>query len=386
MKLKAIELFAGVGGFRIGLNHIKEVDKNGKAIENGAWDFVYSNQYEPATKKQHAFECYKKRFGDCDNTDISKVDKSKIPNHHLLTGGFPCQDYSVARTNSEGLKGKKGILFWEIAEVLEKKQTPLVLLENVDRLLKSPTKDRGKDFLIILKTFNDLGYNVNWQVINASDYGMQQKRKRVFIFAYRKDIEVDGHLIKKAFPVKIINKEEHKENTKFKNFGYMIDGKIIECDVEPIKEKEVTLGNIIKISKKYNTDLNEYLIEDDKISKWKYLKSRKKIPRINKKTGKTYTYSEGQMDFPDSLDKPARTILTSESSMSRTSHIIMDPDLNKYRKLTEIETELIQGFPVNWTDSMPKGKRYFTMGNALETGIIERLELYLREIAERIDL
>lgn len=386
MKLKAIELFAGVGGFRIGLNHIKDVDNNGKAIENGTWDFVYSNQYEPATKKQHAFECYKKRFGNCDNTDISKVDKSKIPNHHLLTGGFPCQDYSVARTNSEGLKGKKGILFWEIAEVLEKKQTPLVLLENVDRLLKSPTKDRGKDFLIILKTLNDLGYNVNWQVINASDYGMPQKRKRVFIFAYKKDIKVDGHLIKKAFPVKIINEEEHKNDTKFKNFGYMINGKIIECDVESIKEKEVTLGDIINVSKKYNTNLNKYLIENDKVSRWKYLKSRKKIPRINKKTGKTYTYSEGQMDFPDSLDKPARTILTSESSMSRTSHIIIDPDLNKYRKLTEIETELIQGFPVNWTDTMTKGKRYFTMGNALETGIVERLEPYLREIAERIVL
>ena len=194
MELTVAELFAGVGGFRVGLNKIKEFDENtGKAKENGVWNFVWANQFEPSMKTQYAFKCYVTRFGTKNNIneDINKVDKSQIPNHSLLVGGFPCQDYSVARSlNGErGIEGKKGVLFWEIKEVLEKKKTPFVLLENVDRLLKSPSNKRGRDFAIMLKTFDDLGYFVQWRVINAGDYSMPQKRRRVFIFAFKKNLK-----------------------------------------------------------------------------------------------------------------------------------------------------------------------------------------------------
>ena len=174
MEKTVVELFAGVGGFRVGLNHITGFDENGRAIENGEWNFVWANQWEPSTKVQHAFDCYCKRFGNENhsNVDISLVNKSDIPNHTLLVGGFPCQDYSVARTLSgeKGIEGKKGVLFWEIAKILEVKQPPFVLLENVDRLLKSPSTKRGRDFGIMLRTFHDYGYNVEWRVINAADY------------------------------------------------------------------------------------------------------------------------------------------------------------------------------------------------------------------------
>lgn len=92
MKKDVVELFCGVGGFRVGLNEINSFDNNGKAIEHGNWNFVWANQYEPSTKKQDAFDCYTTRFGEnsCSNEDIAKVDKSLIPDHTLLTGGFPC--------------------------------------------------------------------------------------------------------------------------------------------------------------------------------------------------------------------------------------------------------------------------------------------------------
>ena len=154
MKLTVVELFAGVGGFRVGLNNITKIDSKNRAIENGKWKFIWANQFEPSTKAQYAFDCYVTRFGkeNTSNEDINKVKKTLIPKHSLLVGGFPCQDYSVARTlsNEKGIEGKKGVLFWDIRDILVEKETPFVLLENVDRLLKSPSTKRGKDFAIIV--------------------------------------------------------------------------------------------------------------------------------------------------------------------------------------------------------------------------------------------
>ena len=124
------ELFAGVGGFRLGLERSSK-----------EWNTVWANQWEPGRKIQHAFECYCYHFGDKKthvNKDIATIEKQRIPDHNLLVGGFPCQDYSVARTGARGIKGVKGVLWWEIKEVLEVKNPPFVLLENVDRLLISP--------------------------------------------------------------------------------------------------------------------------------------------------------------------------------------------------------------------------------------------------------
>ena len=205
MNKTAIELFAGVGGFRVGLNHITKINKEGKAIERGPWSFVYANQWEPATKAQDAFDCYKKRFftgneKEFSNLDISKVNKEDIPNHTLLTGGFPCQDYSVARSlkNEKGIEGKKGVLWWQINDILKAKKPKFVLLENVDRLLKAPAKQRGQAFGIILRCLADQGYGVQWRVINAADYGHPQRRRRTFIFAFHNSTKYYQSFIQKA--------------------------------------------------------------------------------------------------------------------------------------------------------------------------------------------
>lgn len=418
MDLKVVELFAGVGGFRVGLNHIKRFDeKTGLAIENGDWDFVWANQWEPSTKTQPAFECYIKRFGhkNHSNVDINKVDKKKIPDHTLLVGGFPCQDYSVARSlsNEMGIKGKKGVLWWDIVDVLYEKRPPFIFLENVDRLLKSPANQRGRDFAVILKTLDELGYIVQWRMVNAGEYGMPQRRRRVFIFAALKETKYAQKIIKiedkekylkedgffnDIFPVETENVvmeeksiEELKDAVdisdnykggKFLTTGLFINGEIINFDVlEKSIEKICTLGEvIIKAGKYQELNLEEYVIEGKELEKWRYLKDSKRIERTSK-SGHKYIFSEGSMSFPDSLDLPSRTMLTSESTVNRSSHIIYDEILGENRKITEVEAELLQMFPANWTNTgMTKRQRYFMMGNALVTGIISRLERKLRNI------
>lgn len=410
MKKTVIELFAGVGGFRVGLNDIHDFDNNGKAIENRDWKFVWANQWEPATTVQHAYDCYVTRFGnECSNKDISKVDSKDIPNHTLLCGGFPCQDYSVARSLSKekGIEGKKGVLFWDIARILKDKETPFFLLENVDRLLKSPSKQRGRDFGIMLRTLSDLGYNVEWRIINAADYGAAQRRRRIFIFGWKKTTKYNENIdyigpkyliaqegvFARAFPIEqedskyrcidLLQYEDTVDITKhfkaeFENSGIMIDGKVWTRKVTPVYEEPITIGEIRENRK----GLDKYILTGEKLKKFEYLRGGKKILRT-RPDGTEYYYSEGSMSEYDSLDLPGRTMLTSEGSVNRSTHIIPDKETGKLRLLTPIEAERLQSFPDDWTNTgMPENRRYFMMGNALVTKVINRLEPVLREIIE----
>lgn len=407
MKIKVVELFAGVGGFRVGLNNIK-LEKD-KVIEKSNFDFVWMNQWEPSTKTQHAFNCYVHRFGSVNkdgNTDISLVDKNTIPNHDLLCGGFPCQDYSVAHSLSKakGIKGKKGVLWWQINEILKVKTPKYVLLENVDRLLKSPAKQRGRDFGIILKCLCDLNYIVEWRVINAAEYGMPQRRKRTFIFAYKKStnfgkfisklssnivVEKEG-IFARAFPIykieadarkTLLNKYKNLVNISknfkfdFKNSGLMIEGEIYTFETKPVKVKSKCLSSIVqKNVEKF------YYLKKEEISKFKYLRGHKRILRKSP-NGKTYFYSEGAISSYDSLSLPGRTMLTSEGTINRSTHIILDPQTNKLRYLTPVECERLNMFPDNWTKIIePLKRRYFVMGNALVCGIISKLGIEIKKI------
>lgn len=379
MEKTMCELFAGVGGFRVGLEK-----------SDSSWNTVWANQWEPGKKSQHAFDCYVKNFGENKNyinEDIASVNKETIPNHNLLVGGFPCQDYSVAHTGAEGIEGKKGVLWWQIREVLETKQPKFVLLENVDRLLKSPANQRGRDFGVILACFNDLGYSVEWRVINAAEYGFAQRRRRTFIYAYKnstkyfkriEDKSLENIVFENGFFVsefKIANNTngnlydfkykdiyDVSDNFKldFKNAGVMRNNQIYTVDVIPQENKPTVLRKIIE-----DKEVDEKYYIGNKLEKWEYLKGAKDILR-KAGTPHEYHFREGAIPFPDSLDKPARTMLTSESSLNRSTHVIEDPKTKLYRKLTPIETERINGFPDDWTNTgMPESFRYFCMGNAL---------------------
>lgn len=380
------ELFAGVGGFRLGLER-----------SSRDWITVWANQWEPGRKSQHAYDCYCSHFGSSANhvnQDISTIQKDLIPNHNLLVGGFPCQDYSVARSGAKGINGVKGVLWWEIRDILEVKRPKFVLLENVDRLLKSPSKQRGRDFGIMLSCLNNLGYRVEWRVINAADYGFAQRRRRIFIFAYHQDttysktsndiipseiITKDGFFAKTLpisqfdnFSYTIIPEESLADisdtySYEFGNTGYMINGNICTCNTTPTYENSTPLSFILES----NPDKKYYLGKN--LEKWQYLKGSKRIERTSK-NGHSYIFSEGQIAFPDPIDKPARTMLTSESSLNRSTHVIEDPKTHQLRLLTPKEAERIQGFADNWTDTgMPEKFRYFCMGNALVVGLIERM-------------
>lgn len=405
MKCTAIELFAGVGGFRVGLNDVTY--ENGITKEKNNFKFVRANQWEPSTKTQDAFNCYVSHFKDnVTNINICDVDTKDIPDHSLLVGGFPCQDYSVARSlaNEKGIEGKKGVLWWEIYRILKEKHTPFALLENVDRLLKSPAKQRGRDFGIMLKSLDILGYDVQWRVINAADYGFYQKRKRTYLFIYKrnthyyeklknlpaKEILCKKGIFSKNFPVENnldinnISLNDFEDlisitinfQFKFENCGVLKDGVIYTAKSLPILKTQAKLRDILDRS---SVTENLYLSDCD-IKKQIYLKGSKKIDRISK-TGLHYKYSEGAMMFPDSLDKPGRTMLTSESTCNRSTHVIEDPITNRIRILSPVEAERLNSFPDNWTNTgMTQRKRYFMMGNALVCGIIKKLSPDIKKI------
>jgi DNA (cytosine-5)-methyltransferase 1 len=401
-EIRVAELFAGVGGFRIGLEgHGKEKKKGYKV--------VWSNQWEPSTKRQHANEVYTTRFGHESHSgiDLNLVPTDQIPDHDLLVGGFPCQDYSVAKTlsSSQGIIGKKGVLWWQIHRILKekgKKAPQFLMLENVDRLLKSPVTQRGRDFAIMIASLNDLGYVVEWRVINAADYGMPQRRRRVFMLGYKKGLPIEKRIrtdsikwilqtgtIASAFPVektivmnefeiegeldevtKTFNKE--KKDSPFLECGIAIDRKVRTFKPKPTHDGPfTTLGDVLEKDEKLIP--KEYFISEEKIESWTYLKGAKREERTSK-TGFTFFYSEGGMVFPDALDKPSRTIITGEggSSPSRFKHVVKMGS-GKLRRLMPVELERLCMFPDGHTEGQPDVRRAFFMGNALVVGIIDKL-------------
>ncbi|HRP90510.1 MAG TPA: DNA (cytosine-5-)-methyltransferase [Edaphocola sp.] len=400
--LKVVELFAGVGGFRLGL-------------EKSRFKVIWSNQWEPSTKTQHASMVYEARFGkeNHSNEDIATVPTSKIPDCDVLCGGFPCQDYSVATTlnNSKGLKGKKGVLWWSIQRILEEKENKpkYLFLENVDRLLKSPANQRGRDFAVMLQSLNQLGYAVEWRVINAAEYGMPQRRKRTFILGYHKSTDLYSKLIESkpiewmtkngtianAFPVKEHNTlfspkfelngdlveitnnfNKNSKDSPFENTGIMINGDVYSIrTVENYIGNQTVLGDVLQ-----NGEVpKDFFIPETDKEKWEYLKGSKSFERVSK-DGHKYKYSEGGMTYPDALDRPSRTIITGEGgkSPSRFKHVVETK--RGLRRLTPIELERLNMFPDNHTklEGVSDTKRAFFMGNALVVGVIEKLgkELY----------
>ena len=420
-EMKILELFAGVGGFRVGLEHADE----------DFYQTKWSNQFEPARKSQDAFEVYDYHYPDTDNINI---DIQKIPDStfekmdpDMIVGGFPCQDYSVARSlhNEMGIQGKKGVLFWEIIRSTRITKPKYLILENVDRLLKAPAKQRGRDFAIMLSAFNQLGYSVEWRVINAAEYGGPQRRRRVYFFVFRNDLpyakkldeeyennteleedaRYDNYIFKeglfaKQFPIKqkpyknrmayyvlpddIVDVSDEFTGKVF-NTGVMRHGRYFTIDTQALgNEQAIPLKDTLQPENE--VDEKYYVTDSTKIDKFAYLRGPKRIERTSK-DGHKYIYSEGGMSPYEDLNLPSRTMLTSEGSVNRSTHWLK---INgRYRLLTPIEAERLQKFPDNWTKyKLVNGEkkevsdrmRMFFMGNALVTDIIERIGRQLEQI------
>lgn len=401
--MRVVELFAGVGGFRLGL----------EAVSKDFYETIWANQWEPGTvKKQFAFRCYDSHFHEDSinvNKDINTVWR-EIPKHDLLVGGFPCQDYSVASTGAKGIEGKKGVLWWAINNIISSANRPrYLILENVDRLIKSPSKQRGRDFAIILRCLADQGYCVEWRVINAADYGFVQRRRRLFIFASLADQKIVKDTISRgaediisrcgffanAFGIDPSIKSGRVESFdiskdsfdtlldiserfqgRFYGAGIMRGYQIYTRDYEPVYEgsKEI-LRDVVES----DVGPNYYVSEQD-VLKLQYVKGAKRIKRVAP-DGSEYDYVEGSISFPDQLDVPGRTMLTSEGTLNRSSHIVCDPGTGHLRILTPRECERLNGFPDDWTAGyMTERQRYFCMGNALVVPLVTRMGEVLKSM------
>lgn len=394
--IKTVELFAGVGGFRLGLEAASD-----------RFQVIWANQWEPSMRDQYAFDCYTTHFGSskhhvCQDIVTAKAD---IPDHDLLVGGFPCQDYSIMKKNSAGIEGSKGVLWWQIDDILREKRPKYVLLENVDRLIRSPAKQYGRDFSIILRCFYEKGYAVEWRVINAADYGYAQRRRRTFIMAYHNQTQafrdlaemvcvqglksmhrqiMENGVLSKAFPVRShsqryveswldeleyadIQDVSKKQKVYFFNSGVMMNGRIYSIDVEPQWIIPTPLRDVLE-----RTPVDEhYFLCDKDMPQWIYAKGAKHEKR-RRRDGSSYYFSEGSVQFPEALEKPSRTMLTSEAQIGRSSHVVQDQITGCLRVLTPEECERLNGFPDGWTDTgMPEKMRYFCMGNALVVPLVK---------------
>lgn len=423
-ELKIVELFAGVGGFRVGFENSNDT----------LFKTKWANQWEPGKKTQDAFEVYNYHYPDSININenIEEISDEVFQSMDadIIVGGFPCQDYSVARSkkNELGIQGKKGVLFWEIIRAVTQIKPKYLVLENVDRLLKAPSKQRGRDFAIMLAAFNDLNYSVEWRVINAANYGGSQRRRRVFFFVYRNDTDFakkidkefeneqlsllfdsqiyDDYIFNKGlfarqFPIvpsavknrhatytlsnDIVDISDNFIGTVW-NTGIMRHGRYFTVDTVPTMEEDpVALRELLvpeeEVPEKY------FITDQVKLEKFKYLRGSKKIERTSAE-GHTYIYSEGSMAPTDDLSLPGRTMLTSEGTVNRSTHFL---NVNgKYRLITPIEAERLQEFPDDWTKykktsngdivEVPDRMRMFFMGNALVTGIVKRIADELQNI------
>ena len=449
-KLRVVELFAGVGGFRLGLEGWKGKSSTSgysKKMTHNGFRIVWSNQHEPGRRVQYANDIYNFHFGhisDSIHTEepIENIDPKNIPNHDMIVGGFPCQDFSVGALNkfSKGLEGKKGVLWFEIERILKEnvrdgRPTKYILLENVDRLLKCPVDAKGADFTKILDSLNSLDYAVEWKVINAGDYNMPQRRRRVFIIAYHKSTNFYKNFLKDSskmltsagvlassfksekyqqtaksnfslsYAKKYISSRKYQNYTNernrisypdynknkkipslFENSGTMVSGKVITAKHFPKKIKNKKSLSLY-LEKKDLLIPKEFIVnQKDFKEKWSIAKSAKKIKRSSQ-DGFQYVWSEGSMAPFDDISKPARTIITSEGgkSASRTKHII--PYKDAYRRLLPSELDQLSMFPKNYTQKgkslgfIPDSRRAFLVGNALVVGVIE---LIGRELALKL--
>lgn len=182
---KFIDLFAGLGGFRL-------------ALESLGARCVYSNEWDIPAQ-----DIYYKNFGDIPEGDITKVDEKTIPDHDILCAGFPCQAFSISG-KQRGFDDSRGTLFFDVARIVKEKKPKIVFMENVKNFA---THDGGKTLAIVKNTMEELGYTFNQRVLNSVDYGIPQKRERIYMVCFRNDIPTKDFTFPKA-----IKLEKHVED------------------------------------------------------------------------------------------------------------------------------------------------------------------------------
>jgi len=301
-KLRVASFFCGCGGTDVGL--LGEFLFQGKHYASNGMDIVHANDIDP-----NACAIFERNFGvSPDNRDIRTVKSDEIPDFDVLTGGFPCQSFSIVAQNPMrlGIKDERGMLFFEMCRILREKQPKCFIAENVKGIL---TANKRSAFPLIIKEFEDSGYDVKHTILNSVNYGVPQKRERVIIVGFRKDLKVDF-----TFPSMVIKDEE--------NF--------------------VPLGSVIQQS-----------VDE------KYFFSQKAVAGMMKNRE---SMNKGRAQ---DTTKPCNTVGAhlAKVSLNSTDPVLMED--GRYRRFTPREVARIQSFPETFELVGSEAAQYRALGNAI---------------------
>lgn len=328
--MRVVELFAGVGGFRIGL-------------ERAGHKVVWANEWN-----KYACDTYDKNFpGQIDRRDLTAIPATDIPSHDLICGGFPCQAFSQAGKR-QGFNETRGTLFFEILRIARHHRTPYLLLENVKGLL---SHDGGETFAVILEALDQCGYDAQWQVLNSKDFGVPQNRERVIII---------GHLRSRPRP---------------EVFPFRQDGDVSE----PARGEARPAPQVSNALRAHGTggggDVEDsYIVQATGVN-WP---SRGPEPRpdglaATLKAGESGTKNRILVGYSGHTASPsdglAKTVKAGTHGVPGGEGLVDEGF--RLRRLTPIECERLQGFPDNWTAGVSDTQRYKQMGNAVTTNVIE---------------
>ena len=381
--MKFIDLFAGIGGFRYGLQKVEIESESSSDHESGAsqhgqraFHCVWSNEWD-----KYANQIYKKHYGECDTRDIRTVDTKDIPDHDLLCAGFPCQSFSIAGKRL-GFEDTRGTMFFEIARIIRDKRPRYFLLENVKGLL---SHDEGKTFQTILGVLSDLGYEYQWQVLNSKNFGVPQNRERVFIVGHLRETSRP-----EVFPIgesySISHQTKYAEQAGRSRISSTIDARYGSLR----NAGETYLHYIGGIRGKRDMWLKDNKQNSRNFSQGQRVYSSDGIAstiagNAGGLGGKTGLYAIPVLT-PDRMEKrqngrrfkndgdPAFTLT------SQDKHGVYD-GLN-IRRLTPVECERLQGFPDNWTEGISDTQRYKCLGNAVTTLVITEIGKKLMQTKE----
>lgn len=301
-KLRVASLFCGCGGTDVGL--LGDFDFLGKHYNSNGMQIVYANDID-----DNACNIFKKNFGIIpDNRDIREVKSDDIPEFDILTGGFPCQSFSIVAQNPKrlGVKDERGKLFFEMCRILKEKQPKCFIAENVKGIL---TANKKSAFPLILKEFEDSGYDVQYRILNSANYGVPQKRERVIIVGFRSDLN-----IKFDFPENIINDESKFEPLE----------KVVEKSVD---EKYFFSQRAVEGMLRRRESMNKGRAQD--------------------------------------LSKPCNTVGAHLAKVSLNSTDPVLKEGEKYRRFTPREVARIQSFPENFELVGSEAAQYRALGNAI---------------------
>lgn len=301
-KLKVASLFCGCGGTDVGL--LGGFDFLGKYYNSNSMEIVYANDID-----DNACKIFKENFRITpDNRDIREVKTEEIPEFDILTGGFPCQSFSIVAQNPKrlGVKDERGKLFFEMCRILRERQPKCFIAENVKGIL---TANKRSAFPLILKEFEESGYDVQYQILNSADYGVPQKRERVIIVGFRKDLNITF-----SFP-----KAEIEDETKYTPLKTVIEKRVDE----------------------------------------KYFFSERAVAGMMKKRE---SMNKGRAQ---DINKPCNTVGAhlAKVSLNSTDPVLMEGE--RYRRFTPREVARIQSFPDDFELVGSESAQYRALGNAI---------------------